>query len=216
MENIILNTKKALERNNMDCFVVQTKQDALQLLKQLLKENASVAVGGSVTLNSVGVIDLLRCGEYNFIDRYESGISPEETQDRLRKGLLADYFICSSNAITKDGCLYNVDGTGNRVAALCFGPKNVIVIAGKNKIVENLDEAQLRVKSVAAPQNCVRLGLESYCSKTGKCISLNDKNAPIYNGCASDSRICCTHVISARQRIKGRIKVILVNEDLGY
>lgn len=216
MENIILNTKKALESNNMSAYAVETKEEAFELLKTLIKEQSSVAVGGSVTLDQLGVISMLRSGNYNFIDRYEKDISREEIENRFRQGLLADYFLLSSNAITEDGCLYNVDGNGNRVAALCYGPKNVIVIAGKNKIVKNINEAQLRVKTIATPKNCQRLGINSYCSNTEKCMSLSQENPQLCDGCKADSRICCTYVISAMQRQKGRITVILVNEELGY
>lgn len=216
MDNVILNTKKALERNNMQAFAVETRKDALALLKDLLNDGDSVAVGGSVTLDQTGVIDFLRNGNYNFIDRYESGISPEEAENRFRLGLLADSFILSSNAITEDGCLYNVDGKGNRVAALIYGPKNVIVIAGKNKIVKDLKEAEYRVKTIATPKNCGRLSIENYCLKTGKCVSLSQDGRSMCDGCNSDTRICCTYVITAKQRLKNRIKVILVNEELGY
>lgn len=216
MENIILKTKESLEANNMNAYAVETKDDALNLLKSLLKEESSIAVGGSVTLDQLDVITFLRNGNYNFIDRYEKDITREEVENRFRLGLLADYFIMSSNAVTKDGCLYNVDGNGNRVAALCYGPKNVIVIAGKNKIVKDINEAQLRVKTIATPNNCKRLGISSYCSNTGKCMSLSQENPQLCDGCKADSRICCTYVISAMQRLKGRITVILVNEELGY
>ena len=216
MENIILKTKESLEANNMNAYAVETKDDALNLLKSLLKEESSIAVGGSVTLDQLDVITFLRNGNYNFIDRYEKDITREEVENRFRLGLLADYFIMSSNAVTKDGCLYNVDGNGNRVAALCYGPKNVIVIAGKNKIVKDINEAQLRVKTIATPNNCKRLGISSYCSNTGKCMSLSQESPQLCDGCKADSRICCTYVISAMQRLKGRITVILVNEELGY
>lgn len=216
MENIILTTKKSLEANNMNAYVVETKDDAVNLLKNLLKEQSSVAVGGSVTLDQLGVIQMLRDGDYNFIDRYEKDIPREEVENRFRMGLLADYFIMSSNAITEDGCLYNVDGNGNRVAALCYGPKNVIVIAGKNKIVKDINQAQFRVRTIATPKNCQRLGINSYCSSTNKCMALNQENIDFCDGCKADSRICCTYVVSAMQRIKGRITVILVNEELGY
>ena len=216
MENFILNTKKALEGNNMLAYAVETKQEAVDLLKNIITEESTIAVGGSVTLNELNVIDLLRKGNYNFIDRYEEGISLEETLKRFRLGLSADYFLMSSNAITEDGCLYNVDGVGNRVAALCYGPEKVIVIAGKNKIVKDLKEAEVRIKTIACPKNCNRLSIESYCSKSGKCMSLNCDEHLITDGCNADSRICSTYVISAKQRNKSRIIVILVNEELGY
>jgi len=216
MDEIILKTKKALENNNMVAYAVETKQEAVELFRNIVKKESAVAVGGSVTLNQVGIIDMLRNENYHFIDRYEEGIPPDEIKRRFRLGLSADYFIMSSNAITQDGCLYNVDGVGNRVAALCYGPDNIIVIAGKNKIVKDLKEAELRIKTIACPKNCNRLGIESYCSNTGRCLSLNNDETFITDGCNADSRICSTYVISAKQRNKGRITVILVNEELGY
>ncbi len=212
MQNII----NALKNNNMDAFFADTKEDALKLLKKLLTSGETIAVGGSVTLNELGVIDLLRSGDYNFIDRYEDGISPEETAKRLKKGLAADTFICSSNAITKDGYLYNVDGVGNRVAAITYGPESVIIIAGKNKIVEDLKAAEIRVKTIAAPKNSNRLNADTYCLKEGSCLSLKNDTAEMCNGCTANNRICCNYVVTAKQRTKGRIKVILVNCDLGY
>lgn len=216
MENNILNTKAALESNNMHAYAVETKEEAVDLLRTLLQEKSTVAVGGSVTLDQLGVIPMLRNGNYNFIDRYEEGIDRKEVLNRFRLGLLADYFLMSSNAITEDGCLYNVDGVGNRVAALCYGPENVIVIAGKNKIVKDLKEAEKRIKTIACPKNCNRLNIDSYCSKTGSCLSLNNEKPFITDGCAANSRICCTYVVSANQRNKNRITVILINEELGY
>ena len=216
MGNIILNTKAALESNNMSAYAVETKDEAINLLKSLVKEESTVAVGGSVTLDQLGVISMLRDGNYNFVDRYEKGITREEMENRFRLGLLSDYFIMSSNAITEDGILYNVDGNGNRVAALCYGPKNVIVVAGKNKIVKDIAEAQMRVRTIATPKNCQRLGIDSYCSKANKCMASSQENIDFCDGCKADTRICCTYVVSAMQRIKGRITVILVNEELGY
>lgn len=216
MENIILNTKASLESNNMNAYAVETKDEAINLLKSLVKEESTVAVGGSVTLDQLGVIPMLRDGNYNFVDRYEKGITREEMENRFRLGLLSDYFIMSSNAITEDGILYNVDGNGNRVAALCYGPKNVIVVAGKNKIVKDIAEAQMRVRTIATPKNCQRLGIDSYCSKANKCMALNQENIDFCDGCKADTRICCTYVVSAMQRTKGRITVILVDEELGY
>ena len=128
------------------------------------------------------------------------------------RALGADAYITSSNAITEDGRLFNVDGNGNRIAALCFGPKSVIVIAGKNKIVKTIEEAQLRVKTVAAPKNCQRLSCNTYCSKTGSCAA---KDEP-FGGCDSKDRICSTYVVTSYQRNAGRIKVIIVDENLGY
>jgi len=119
------------------------------------------------------------------------------------------------NAVTADGVLYNVDGYANRVSALAFGPSRVIIIAGTNKIVKDLDEAVYRVKTVAAPLNAKRLGCDTYCAKTGRCVSLLKEHPQMSDGCDSEKRICCTYTVAARQRIKDRITVIIVNEELG-
>ena len=121
---------KAFERNNMSCIVVKNQQELHQYLKNILIDQKKVAVGGSVTLNQLGVIDLIQESDVQFIDRYEEGLSQEQVVERLREGLLSDIFITSTNALTMDGCLYNVDGRGNRVSAMIFGPKDVYVIAG--------------------------------------------------------------------------------------
>ena len=125
---------KAFEKNQMSCMIVKDENELKQYLRTVLKDQKKVAVGGSVTLSQLGIIDLIRESDVQFIDRYEMGLSQEQVKERLREGLLADIFITGTNALTMDGCLYNIDGTGNRVAAMIFGPKDVYVIAGINKI----------------------------------------------------------------------------------
>ena len=132
------------------------------------------------------------------------------------KAFTTDVYLMSTNALTLNGELYNVDGNSNRVAALLYGPKSVIIVCGVNKIVENLDEAVLRVKKCAAPKNTVRLHTGSYCENEGGCVSLNKDNAFMCDGCKGKGRICCNYVVSAQQRHVDRIKVILVDESLGY
>ncbi len=202
-----------LENNNMQAFVVNSKEEVYPLVKELISKDKVVGFGGSVTLDDTSVLTNLEKDGYRLLDRRVEGA---DVQKIYRDVFSADFYLCSSNAITEDGVLYNVDGNANRVAAITFGPENVIIIAGKNKIVKDIDEAVKRVKECVAPKNCVRLGLDTYCAKTGKCISLNKENPAMSDGCASDKRICCDYVISSRQRIKNRIKVILVNEELGY
>ena len=208
-DNII----EKLENNNMQAFVVNSKEEVYPLVKELISKDKIVGFGGSVTLSDTMVLENLEKDGYTLLDRRKEGA---DVQKIYRDVFSADFYLCSSNAITEDGVLYNVDGNANRVGAIVFGPANVIIIAGKNKIVKNLDEAVKRVKEYVAPKNCVRLGLDTYCAKAGKCVSLNKENPAMSDGCASDSRICCDYVISSRQRIKNRIKVILVNEELGY
>ena len=153
-------------------------------------------------------------GDYDFIDR--SGLEGEQLRNAYIKTFGCDTFFTSSNAVTENGELYNVDGNSNRVACIVYGPRQVIMIVGVNKIVENLDEAILRVKTICAPMNTKRLGIATPCNKTGKCISLSKENTFMCDGCGGNTRICCNYVVSAKQRHKDRIKLIIVNENLGY
>ena len=207
-------TMENLRKNNMDAYFAENKEEALLLIKSLLKNGETVGVGGSVTLNEVGVLDLLRNGDYNFLDRYKEGLNREDITEIFRKSFFSDSYITSSNAITEEGELYNVDGNANRVAAMLFGPSSVIVVAGKNKIVENLKSAEKRVKTIAAPLNVKRLSMKTYCSEKGACMGAEDEK--LCAGCMSEDRICASYTVMARQRIKGRVKVIIVNENLGY
>jgi len=216
IEKRIQKTAENLRKNNMQVFCVDKKEDVVPLVESLLSEGDTVAVGGSVSLSETGVLDLLRSGKYNFLDRYEPGLSKEETEEIHRKSFFADAYITSSNAVTVKGELYNVDGNSNRVAAICYGPKSVIIVVGYNKIVNDIDEAIMRVKTTAAPANCVRLNCDTYCREKGECMSFLSDPHYMTEGCSSPGRICCNYVVSARQRIKDRIKVIIVAEELGY
>lgn len=207
-------TAKALEENNMTAFIVQTRQEAAEKVMSLISKGDVIASGGSATMKECGMTDMVKSSDYNYLDR--SSVPPEEVEDIYRRAFSADVYISSANAITENGELYNVDGNSNRVAAIAYGPKSVIIIAGYNKIVGDIDEAAKRVKRIAAPANTIRLNCDTYCAKIGECVSLK-KNAPEMTcGCDTDARICCNYLISARQRHKGRIKVILVAEELGF
>ncbi len=203
----------ALEKNNIRAYCVENKEQVVPLLSTLLQEGDTVAVGGSQSLQESGVMDLLRSGKYVFVDRDKPGLTPEERLECMKQGLSVKAFLCSSNAVTKNGELYNVDGKGNRVAAFCFGPEKLILVVGCNKIVEDLPAAVKRVKTIAAPLNTRRLNCQTPCAKTGHCLYPGGTMA---QGCASPQRICVTGVISAFQREKDRIHVILVGESLGY
>ncbi len=196
---------KAFERNNMSCIVVKNQQELHQYLKNILIDQKKVAVGGSVTLNQLGVIDLIQESDVQFIDRYEEGLSQEQVVERLREGLLSDIFITSTNALTMDGCLYNVDGRGNRVSAMIFGPKDVYVIAGLNKIFNNEQEAIDHIREYSAPANALRLHKKTPCTRVGKC-----------QDCLSEDRICSSYVKLGYQGQKNRIHVIIVEENRGY
>ena len=204
---------EALRANRMAAYYVPTAAEVVPLVRSLLHEGDSIAVGGSVTLDETGVSELIRSSEYRFIDRYEAGISPEEAAQRMRQGLLADTFLTSANAITLNGELYNVDGRSNRVAAIAFGPKQVIVVAGIKKLVPTLEDAITRVKTSAAPPNVERLHCQTGCAETGVCVGYK---GGMTAGCRNEGRICCSYLVSAMQREKDRIKVILVGEPLGY
>ena len=216
IEKRIERASAALRENNMEAYVAESREDVAQIVTSLLKEGDSIGVGGSETLNECGILDLIRSEKYNFINRYAPGLSRDEVHKLHIQAIGADVYISGTNAITEDGVLYNVDGNANRIAAIAFGPKSVIIVVGYNKIVKDLDEAIKRVKSIAAPANTKRLSCPSYCEKAGQCLSLAEGSDVMTDGCRGDGRICCDYLISARQRIKGRIKVILVKEVLGF
>lgn len=204
---------EALERNNMTATYVATAAEVKDAVKAYLNPGDTVAVGGSVTLDETGVTALLRSGEYRFLDRYAEGLTRDEMTEIFRQSFFADAYLCSSNAVTMRGELYNVDGNSNRIAAIAFGPKSVILVVGVQKIVDDLDAAKEYVKRVAAPKNAKRLSCATYCEKTGVCMGVD---GDMTDGCATDARICCNYLVSARQRHKGRIKVIFVGESVGY
>ena len=216
LKNRIDLTMQNLRRNKMEPYFVQNGEEACELVKKIVDKGATVSCGGSVTLKQTGVYELIRSDYYNFLDRSAPGLTREEVEEVYRKTFSADAFFTSTNALTENGELYNVDGNSNRVAAILYGPKNVVVVCGINKLVKNIDEAIYRVKTKAAPPNTVRLNIDTYCSKTGQCVSLNKDNPELCEGCHGDGRICCNYVVCAQQRHVNRIKVIIVNEELGY
>ena len=214
IEKRIAKVGENLEKNNMEFYYAETKKKVSDIVKNLIKKGDVITNGGTMTMAECNLAELLNSPDYNYLDR--SKMTPEEIAELYIKAFSADVYISSSNAITEDGCLYNVDGNSNRIAAIAFGPKSVIIIAGYNKIVKNLEEAEIRVKREAAPPNCVRLSCPTYCAEKGECLSLSKADRQITDGCGGDGRICCNYLISAHQRHKGRIKVIIVGEELGY
>ncbi|MDD2363106.1 MAG: lactate utilization protein [Oscillospiraceae bacterium] len=207
-------TMENLQKNNMDTYFVEKSSDVKGKVAELLNEGDTIAVGGSETLKQTGIIDLLRSGKYNFLDRYAPGLDAEGVRKVFTDSFSADVYLTSSNAVTMKGELYNVDGNSNRIAAICYGPKTVIMVVGCNKIVPDIMAAELYVKSVSAPTNAVRLNCGTYCSAAGYCQGIYDDN--ITAGCNSNERICSNYLISAHQQVPGRIKVILVGEELGF
>jgi L-lactate utilization protein LutB len=206
-------TVKALARNNMQAFVAEDSAEAVKIVASLMNKGDKISCGGSVTLKESGVAELMRNGDYNFLDR-----SKAKTQDEVwevyRSVFSSDVFLTSSNAVTENGELYNVDGTCNRIAAISFGPKKVIFVVGVNKLVKTLEDAVVRVKTTAAPPNTIRLGKNTPCAKTGECVSLSTGGG-MCSGCSGD-RICCNYLVSAYQRDPDRVKVVIVKENLGY
>lgn len=213
--NQINKTIERLNRHNMTSYFVETKEEVVPLVKTLIKEGDTVTHGGSVTLQQCGVIDLLDNGAYNYLDRSKAQ-TPEEIEKIYREAYTADTYFSSANALTESGQMFNVDGNSNRVSAICYGPKQVIIICGANKIVKDLDEAVLRLKTTASPKNTQRLGCDTYCAREGECLAMGRTASYMCDGCRSPQRICCNYVITAFQRDKDRIKIIIVGEELGY
>lgn len=210
----IQKTMKNLEKNGIKPYFVETKEEVVPLVKTLINKGESVSCGGSVTLDETGVKALMQNGDYDFIDR--TGLTGKELRQSYIRAFGCDTFFTSSNAVTENGELYNVDGNSNRVACIVYGPKQVIMIVGKNKLVKDINEAIYRVKTICAPMNTKRLDVKTPCNKTGRCMSLSNENPLICDGCGGENRICCNYVVSSMQRQRDRIKLIIVNEDLGY
>jgi len=194
---------EAMNKRGFEAYYVSTAEEAKAKALELIPEGSVVSWGGSVTVDQIGLKAELGNKNCSVIDR-DTAKSPEERMDLMRQALTSDVFLMSSNAITEDGQMVNIDGNGNRVAALCFGPKNVLVIAGMNKVVCSLDDAWERARNYAAPVNAQRFDLQTPCGKTGMCAD-----------CKNPSSIC-THFVVTRMGKSGRIKVILVGEELGF
>ncbi|OQX63053.1 MAG: lactate utilization protein [Desulfococcus sp. 4484_241] len=200
--------KNSFEANNFEVHVVRNSNDAAELVLNRIMpalSPKSLGWGGSQTFISTGLYDRLKgLTEIEVIDTFDKSIPSEQALERRRKALLTDLFITGSNAVTETGELVNLDMIGNRVAALAFGPKNVVVLAGRNKIVPDIDAGIARIKDYAAPVNAMRLEKKTPCSKTASC-----------HDCSSPDRICNTWVITEKSFPKGRIILVLINEDLG-
>lgn len=204
-ESRVNGTINSLKKNGMNGYLVNSHEELIEKINELTNDGDTVSCGGSMSLFETGVIDYLRSGKYNFLDRYEDGLSKDDLKKLYRNTFSADVYFTSTNAITEKGELYNVDGNGNRVAAMLYGPDKVIIIAGINKIVENIEEAIKRNERVSAPANCKRLNRATPCVKVGHCMD-----------CSSEDRICNEYTIIRRQGNKDRIHVIFLNEELGY
>jgi hypothetical protein len=202
-EQVIKNFKK----RGINGIYCESAAPAIQEICGMIPAGSLVGLGGSETILESGLVDTLRKMDIRLLDRYKKDVSKKEVDEMRRQGFSADIYICSSNAITADGKLVNMDGTGNRVAAMIFGPKKVIIMAGMNKVAANLEAAIARVKNTAAPANSLRVGLETPCSKTGFCQDPH---------CHPPRRICCQLVITEASMTPDRVTVVLVGEALGY
>jgi L-lactate utilization protein LutB len=192
---------KGLESRNMKGYYAATKAEAMQKAMELIPERSSVTMGGAMSAHEIGLVEILKTGDYNFIDRD----AYEDKRAAMLAAYDADFFIASANAMTDDGIIVNIDGNSNRVSAIAQGPKKVLFIVGMNKICPDLDSAMKRARNVAAPINVQRFGLNTPCAKTGKCMD-----------CKSPDTICCQFLITRYSRHADRIHVILVNDNLGF
>ena len=202
--NLAQTVAKGFEKRHMESFYCDTTEEARALALSLIPTGSSVSFGGSVTLSETGVLEALRSRKDITLYDRDTANNPEEVKQIMHDALSCDYYFMSSNAITTDGELVNIDGNGNRVAALIYGPENVIIVAGMNKIVKTVEEGISRTRNIASPQNCIRLKKNTPCATNGIC-----------GNCLADT-ICDQIVITRASRVPNRIKVILIGEELGF
>ena len=193
------------KKRNMEAFYCEDNASAVALAMELMKDGGSVGMGGAETVKETGLLEAVKTAEHlHFIDR-DRAKTPEEKKAIFFKTMQCNYFLMSSNAATVDGELVNIDGNGNRVACLIHGPEQVIVLVGMNKVVDNVNSGIARVGTHAAPPNAARLGTRTPCASLGHC-----------GDCHSEDCMCCQIVVTRHSRHKGRIKVILIGEELGF
>ncbi len=195
---------KALQSRHFDAFYYRNSEEAVEKILALIPPGDKVSWGGSETIREIGLLQRVHEGSFQVIDR-DTATSPEEKMERSREALLCDTFLAGVNAISEDGCMVNIDGVGNRVAAISFGPKQVILVAGMNKVVKTAEDALARARNYAAPLNVQRFDLKTPCMETGAC-----------GDCKSVDGICSFIVTMRNCRPAGRIKVVLIGEDLGF
>lgn len=196
---------QALKQRNMEASYAATKEEALEQALAWIPKGSCIGWGGSVSIDAIGLKDAVRQGDYQVIDR-DTAANAEEKEAMYRRILAdCDYFLTSSNAISQDGVLVNIDGTANRLAAMCYGPRHVLYIVGMNKVVATAEDALHRARNEAAPINAMRFGLKTPCSKTGCCYD-----------CKSPDTVCCQILFTRFNHTPGRVKVILVDDSLGY
>lgn len=195
---------KNFAKRNMEAFYCEDSASATALAMELMKDGGSVGIGGSATLQETGLLDAVKNSSLTFIDR-NAAKTPEEKKAVFRETICADYFLMSSNAVTIDGELINIDGNGNRLACLIHGPEHVILMIGMNKVVSDVESGIARVRNFASPANAARLNTKTPCGITGHC-----------GNCNSPDCMCCQIVVTRHSRHAGRIKVILIGEELGF
>lgn len=193
-----------LKNRHFDAYYCETKEEALQMALSLIPEGDTVGWGGSMSCQQIGLIDAIRAGNYKALDR-DACATAEEREELMRQALLSDTFLTSANALSIDGQMVNIDGNGNRVAAIVYGPRQVIVVAGMNKVEDSLDAAINRARTVAAPMNQQRFGHPNPCGATGVC-----------GDCKRETCICNHILVTRHCRPVGKIKFVLVGEDLGF
>ena len=192
---------KGLSSRNMTGYYASSAEEAKNIALDLIPEGSTVTMGGGMSVHEIGLVDALKNGNYDFLDRDKA----EDKRAAMLAAYDADFFLSSCNAITEDGVLINIDGNANRVSAIAQGPKKVLFIVGMNKVCSDVDGAMKRARNVAAPINAQRFGLNTPCSKTGSCMD-----------CKSPDTICCQFLMTRYSRHEGRIHVILVGESLGF
>lgn len=192
---------KGLASRNMTGYYAASAEEAKKIALDLIPEGSSISMGGGMSVHKIGLVEALKEGNYNFIDRDKA----EDKRAAMLAAYDADFFLSGCNAMTEDGVLVNIDGNANRVSAIAQGPKKVIFIVGMNKVCNDVDGAMKRARNVAAPINAQRFGLDTPCAKTGSCMN-----------CKSPDTICCQFLITRFSRHEGRIHVILVNDSLGF
>ena len=192
---------KGLASRNMEGFYAETREEALKTALSLIPEGASVTMGGCTSAREIGLVDAVRNGSYRFIDRDNYA----DKRAAMLAAYDADVFLASANAMTEDGVIVNIDGNANRVSAIAQGPRMVLFIVGMNKVCPDTDSALKRARNVAAPTNAQRFDVDTPCKKTGSCMD-----------CKSPDTICCQVLITRFSRHQGRIKVVLVNEAIGF
>ena len=205
----LTDVKESLERNNFDVYTASNAAKAKDVVQEEILPTINVKTvswGGSITFISTGLYGAIQDDpNYDTLDVFKKNLSPENAMELRRQALLVDLYITGTNAVTEKGQLINLDMYGNRIAAITFGPRYVIILVGRNKIVSDVEEAVSRIKNYAAPVNAMRLDKKTPCAKSASC-----------EDCNSPDRICNTWTITEKSIPKGRVKIVLINEDLGF